>query len=125
MGTISRHLLAEYYHCSSVRLDDIEAIEVCLRDAAEAAGTTVLDVKLHRFAPQGVSGVAILAASHLAIHTWPEYGFATIEIFVCDSSADPWLGHACLERAFGPAHVDVREIERGDPARVMARAAAK
>ena len=77
-------------HLYPAQLDDADAIEDLLRDAAMRAGFSLLDTRTCPFEPQGVTGVAIVGESHLAIHTWPEYGFATVEIFVCDESADPW-----------------------------------
>lgn len=112
---LARHLLAEYYGCDPGRLDDPREVEAWVRGAAAAAGTTLLQVHLHRFAPQGVSGVAILAESHLAVHTWPEHGFASVELYVCGTRGDPDAGDAWLRQALRPAHVVVRTLPRGDP----------
>ena len=82
-----RHLIAELH--DAAHLSDADYIEAALRDAAAAAGATVLDVRLHHFGPgQGVTGVALLAESHISIHTWPEHGYAAIDIFMCGRTND-------------------------------------
>ena len=115
---LARHLLAEYYGCDPALLDDVATVERLVRDAAAAASATVMAVSLHRFSPQGVSGVAILAESHLAIHTWPEHGFASVELYVCGARAAPERGHEHLVTRLRPRHVVLREVPRGDPALV-------
>lgn len=82
-----RHLIADL--ADGARLDDVAHIERCLTDAAAAAGATLLELRLHAFGPgQGVTGVALLAESHISIHTWPEYGCACVDIFMCGRSHD-------------------------------------
>jgi len=94
-------------------LDDPEHIERALRDAAAAAGATVLHAHLHRFTPAGgVSGVLVLAESHISIHTWPERGFAAIDIFMC-GACNPLDAVPPLQAAFRPARLEVTEARRG------------
>lgn len=112
---LARHLLAEYYGCDPARLDDPGRVEAWVRGAAEAAGARLISVHLHRFSPQGVSGVAILAESHLAVHTWPEHGFASVELYLCGQRGDPAAGDAWLRRELAPRHAQVRTLLRGDP----------
>lgn len=82
------HLIADLQGATG--LADAAHVERCLRDAAAAGGATVLEVRLHSFGPgQGVTGVALLAESHISIHTWPEYGSACIDIFLCGRRHDP------------------------------------
>lgn len=82
-----RHLIADLNDCAG--LDDPARIERCLRDAAGAAGATVIEVRLHHFGPgQGVTGVALLAESHISIHSWPEHGYAAVDIFMCGRRND-------------------------------------
>jgi S-adenosylmethionine decarboxylase len=83
-----RHLVADLHGCTG--LDDAARIEAALRAGAEAAGATVLDVRLHPFGPgAGVTGVALLAESHISIHSWPEHRYAAIDIFVCGRRCRP------------------------------------
>lgn len=82
-----RHLIADLRDAS--RLEDAAHIEACLIAAAAAAGARLLEVRLHSFGPgQGVTGVAMLAESHISIHTWPEFGSACVDIFMCGASSD-------------------------------------
>lgn len=105
------HLLIDLW--DAVKLDDIDHVEATLREAAEAAGATVLDVQLHHFTPYGgVTGIAVLAESHISIHSWPEEGYAALDVFVC-GACDPNLALPVLRRAFLPARLDVSEHKRG------------
>jgi S-adenosylmethionine decarboxylase len=113
-AALATHLLAECYGCAPALLDDPATVERLVRDAAAAANAQVISVALHRFSPQGVSGVAILAESHLAVHTWPEHGFASIELYVCGGAAQPERGHALLVERLAPRHVVLRTLARGD-----------
>jgi S-adenosylmethionine decarboxylase len=86
-GYDGRHLIADLH--GATRLDDVAHIEHCLVEAAAAAGATLLEVRLHSFGPgQGVTGVAMLAESHISIHTWPEYGSACVDLFMCGHGHD-------------------------------------
>jgi S-adenosylmethionine decarboxylase len=77
-----RHLIADLHGCSG--LDDSALIERILTEAAAAAGATLLEIRLHAFgAGNGVTGMALLAESHISIHTWPEHGYAAVDIFIC------------------------------------------
>jgi S-adenosylmethionine decarboxylase len=82
-----QHLIADLH--DAAHLADVGHIERCLVEAAAAAGATLLEVRLHSFGPgQGVTGVAMLAESHISIHTWPEYGSACVDLFMCGRSHD-------------------------------------
>ncbi|MDX1515080.1 MAG: adenosylmethionine decarboxylase [Gammaproteobacteria bacterium] len=95
------------------RLDEIEHIERTLRDAVAASGATLLHVHLHRFTPNGgVSGVAVLAESHISIHTWPERDYAALDVFMC-GDAHPERTLEVFRRAFAPEKLDVTEHLRG------------
>ena len=104
------HLIIDLY--GAQRLNDIEHIEETLRKCVVAAKATLLHMHLHHFQPNGVSGVAVLAESHISIHTWPEIGFAALDVFMCGDT-DP---DACLpvfHEAFEPRNVAVRDLLRG------------
>ena len=95
------------------RLDDPEHIEQSLISAAEAAGATVLSSDFHIFTPNnGVSGVIVLAESHISIHTWPEKNFAAVDVFMC-GDAQPMRTIPALKRAFAPERIGLQEIKRG------------
>lgn len=105
------HLIIDLWGAS--RLDEIDHIEVTLRDAVDAAGATLLHIHLHHFTPNGgVSGVAILAESHISIHTWPERDYAALDVFMC-GGALPHLAIPVLKRAFEPTSVQVGDHKRG------------
>ena len=95
------------------RLDDLEHIEQTLRRCVEVAGATLLHIHLHHFTPNGgVSGVAVLAESHISIHSWPEYGYAALDVFMCGQT-NPRRAIDVLKEAFSPGKVVVKEHLRG------------
>jgi S-adenosylmethionine decarboxylase len=105
------HLLVDLW--GATNLCDPELIDHALREAAEAAGATILHSHFHHFSPNGgVSGVLVLAESHISIHTWPERDFAAIDIFMC-GACDPHLSIPALKEAFKPATVNLDEQWRG------------
>lgn len=107
-----RHLVADLHGCA--HLDDVGHVERCLIAAAEAAKATVLDVRLHHFGPgMGVTGVALLAESHISIHSWPEHGYAAIDIFLCGRSHDLEAALAAIAEGLEAERVDRKVIERG------------
>jgi S-adenosylmethionine decarboxylase len=110
------HLIVDLYQAS--RLDDIGHVEQTLRDCVDAAGATLLHIHLHHFEPNGgVSGVAVLAESHISIHSWPEHGYAALDIFMC-GNANPDACVPVLRKAFSPKNVAVSEHLRGQAAAV-------
>jgi len=104
------HLIVDLH--GAKRLDDIDHIEATLRCCVEAAKATLLHIHLHHFQPSGVSGVAVLAESHISIHTWPEAGYAALDVFMC-GSANPDACIPVLREAFSASRVGVNEILRG------------
>ena len=94
-------------------LDDIERIERAFRDCVDECGATLLHIHLHKFSPQGVSGVAVLAESHISVHTWPERRYGAFDVFMCGDS-EPHRAVDVLKRAFGAREVRVQEFLRGD-----------
>ncbi|MGE3145161.1 MAG: adenosylmethionine decarboxylase [Pseudorhodoplanes sp.] len=105
------HLIIDLYDAK--KLDDIGHIERALRDCVEASGATLLHIHLHRFEPNGgVSGVAVLAESHISIHSWPENGYAALDVFMC-GDAKPEACVPVLREAFKPQRIAVSELLRG------------
>ncbi len=107
----SVHLIADLGGCSG--LDDLQLVESALRDAAAAAHLTVLDVRLHHFGPgMGVTGVALLAESHISIHTWPEESVAAVDIFVCGEKSAPESALTVICGHLGGRVIERHRIER-------------
>ena len=105
------HLIIDLYGAS--HLSDAAHIEKTMRRCVEASGATLLHIHLHRFEPDGVSGVAVLAESHISVHTWPESRFAAFDVFMCGATRP----EACIEIltvAFEAERADVKEILRGE-----------
>lgn len=95
------------------RLDDEAHLRQTLQDCVTACGATLLHLHTHRFSPQGITGVAVLAESHMSVHTWPEIGYAAFDVFMC-GAADPWQAVDVLRTAFDTDRVAVRELRRGE-----------
>lgn len=107
------HLIADLHGIASAKLTDVAAIEALLRQAALAAGATIVYSHFHAFGPgQGVTGVVLLAESHISIHTWPEIGFAALDIFMC-GRAKPGQALAVIEAGLAPTSSTLQELPRG------------
>ena len=105
------HLIIEVV--DGVGLDDEDRIQTAFRDCVDTCGATLLHIHTHKFSPQGVSGVAVLAESHISVHTWPEIGYGAFDVFMC-GDARPWLAVDVLKVAFRTADVRVKELKRGE-----------
>jgi S-adenosylmethionine decarboxylase len=107
-----RHLIADLQGCSG--LADEMLVRSALATAAAAAGATLLDLRTHGFGPgQGVTGVALLAESHISIHTWPEHGYAAVDIFLCGDSHDLDAALAALSTRLEASGCEQRRVARG------------
>jgi S-adenosylmethionine decarboxylase len=105
------HLIIEVVDGSG--LDDEARIQQAFRDCVTTCGATLLHIHTHKFSPQGVSGVAVLAESHISVHTWPEIGYGAFDVFMC-GEAEPWRAVEVLRRAFDAGEMRVRELLRGE-----------
>jgi S-adenosylmethionine decarboxylase len=110
---LGRHLLAEFYDCNANVLNNVERIEDIMTEAAIKCGATVVQKGFHRFNPYGVSGVVIIAESHLAIHTWPELGYAAIDLFTCGDSCNPQIAYDYLIEELHAKTAFYSELNRG------------
>lgn len=110
---LGRHVLAEFFECDSNILNSLSMIEKLMVDAALECGATVVQKCFHMFNPYGVSGVVIIAESHLAIHTWPELGYAAVDLFTCGDKCDPKISYEFLRKAFNSKTASYTELERG------------
>ena len=113
MGPLGKQIAIELCACDSQRLDDVEFIRQAMIGAANEAGAQIVTEAFHRFAPHGISGVIIITESHLAIHTWPEYGYAAVDLFTCgdELATDRAIHH--LQRSLGSKRVSFIELLRG------------
>jgi S-adenosylmethionine decarboxylase proenzyme len=89
LDALGRHLLLELKNCNKEVLNDVDYLKQCLIETAEKIGATVVNSAFHQFSPCGISGVVVVAESHLCIHTWPEYGYAAVDVFTCGNTIEP------------------------------------
>ncbi|HDL04228.1 MAG TPA: S-adenosylmethionine decarboxylase proenzyme [candidate division Zixibacteria bacterium] len=115
MKILGRHLVAELTDCNIEFLNDLPFLEQVMKEAARISGATVVKTAFHRYNPQGLSGIVVIAESHLSIHTWPEYGYAAVDCFTCGSSVDPWKAIDYLKEVLQSKTVSARELNRGIP----------
>lgn len=108
---LGNHVIAEFMGCSN--LDAYEHLEEVLRAAALAAHATVINVMTYKFSPQGMTGLVLLSESHISIHTWPEFGYASIDIYTCGEHVDVHAAIESLESFFKPQAVREIVIDRG------------
>ena len=113
MNALGRHLLLELFDCDSDAINNLEAVKGSLVEAAKRAQATIVDVVFHEFNPFGISGVVVIAESHLSIHTWPEYRYAAVDIFSCGDTLQPEVAAAYLVEQFGSERTSVVEMQRG------------
>lgn len=111
MKAIGRHIILEMWGCQN--LESVATAEQALRGMVAALDVNLLDLRVYPFSPVGVTGIAIVSESHLVIHTWPEYGYAAVDIFTCGSPRDPQAAVQVLHQLFAPERVGVMEINRG------------
>ncbi len=113
MDTYSRHCILELWDCDIDLLDDRELIEKLMVEAALEAGAEVREVAFHKFAPQGVSGVVVISESHLSIHTFPEQGYASIDVFTCGERINPHVAAYLIAEKLGSKKIYEMNLERG------------
>ena len=115
-SVLGQHVISDYYGCDPAILDDVERLEAMLVAAARHAGATPIKQDFHRFLPQGISGVVIIAESHLTIHTWPEHGYAAVDFFTCGAHTHPLRAHDLLTTSLRAADSRYQILQRGFPA---------
>ena len=113
MENLGRHIIAELIDCDPVILKDVHQIEQFMVKAAEDAHATVINSTFHHFAPFGVSGVVVIQESHLAIHTWPEYRYAAVDVFTCGDAVNPWQCYMSLKQTLKSSGGSAIEMHRG------------
>lgn len=113
MDTMGRHVIAELWGCNIDKLNDREAMENVFVNAALEAGAEVREVAFHKFAPQGISGVVIISESHLTIHSFPEHGYASIDVYTCGDTIDPNVASDYIAKALEATEKETLELPRG------------
>ena len=112
---VGKHCILELYECQSSRLDDEAFLRDTITTAAKRAGATLLNLITHRFEPQGVTGLALLAESHISIHTWPESGYAAVDVFTCGDHTMPERACQVLAEELGAARHKLTSFRRETP----------
>lgn len=110
---LGRHILVEFYNCDKEILNDHSKIETYMNQAAREAKATIVESVFHLFNPWGVSGAVVISESHLTIHTWPEYGYAAVDLFTCGEEVDPWKAFDYLAETLQAEKVETMEVPRG------------
>lgn len=118
--TVGKHCILELYACDGAKLDDEDFVRAALRNAALRAGATLLNLISHHFQPQGVTGLALLAESHISFHSWPESGYAAVDVFTCGDHTMPESACRVLVEEFGSRQHQLRSFRRETPAMIAA-----
>lgn len=113
MKELGKHIILELFGCDVKALDDLKGIAETMRKSAEEAGARIVGEAFHKFNPQGVSGVVIIAESHISIHTWPEFGYAAVDIFTCSTNVNPSKAYKRIIEYFKPKTMSLMEVKRG------------
>ena len=113
---VGKHCILELYDCDQARLDDEAFLRTTITNAAKRAGATLLNLITHRFEPQGVTGLALLAESHISIHTWPETGYAAVDVFTCGDHTMPEQACQVLAEELRAGRSALRSFLRETPA---------
>ena len=112
---IGRHCILELYQCDQLKLNDEAFIRTTITSSAKVAGATLINLVTHSFKPQGVTGLALLAESHISIHTWPEIGYAAIDVFTCGDHTMPEKACELLFKDFLAKNFSIKNIQREIP----------
>ena len=112
METKSQHLLVELFECDIESLEDKPLLEKLLNDAAAAANVTIIQSVFHQYSPQGVTGIVIIEESHLSIHTWPEYGYASVDFYTCGDGL-PEKALKVIKAGLNAARSETLMVDRG------------
>ena len=113
MEGVGLHILMEFYDCLPTVLDDDKLLEELMIEAAEKASATIIKSVFHKFSPQGVTGVVVVAESHLAIHTWPEKQYAAVDFFTCNDKMDHEKAQLHLKNGLLSSREVIKLVARG------------
>ena len=115
-----RHCILEIYECDQVKLNDEAFVRTTITSSVKMAGATLINLITHSFKPQGVTGLALLAESHISIHTWPEIGYAAIDVFTCGNHTMPEIACEFFSKEFGANKCSLKNIVREIPTEFQA-----
>lgn len=110
---LGRHIIVEAFDCDLETLNDTKILRSMLLNAVKAANMTICGEVFHEFSPHGVTGVVVVKESHISIHTWPEYCYASIDIFTCGNHSNPWKAYRHIVETLKPKRIQVIELKRG------------
>lgn len=113
MKPLGQHLLLDLFDCDAKAISSLQIVKTSMLEAARRACATVVNTVFHEFSPYGVSGVVVIAESHLAIHTWPEHRYAAVDIFTCGDVLEPKVAADFLAQLLGATQVSTVQLERG------------
>ncbi len=113
MKALGTHILVELFGCDRKILNDSRKIKSEMIKAAELINATIVSSSAHQYEPQGVSAVVVISESHLTMHTWPEYQYAAVDLFICTDTADPWIAFKHLKNTLQASHTSTVEMKRG------------
>ena len=113
MTALGKHLLLELKDCDVGLLNDIDYLREALIEVARFIGATVIKDSFHRFSPQGISGIVIIAESHISVHTWPEYSFAAVDVFTCGEVIEPAKAVKPMAEKLKAKSTSYIELKRG------------
>lgn len=113
MHALGTHLLVELRDCNPRIIKDLDMVKNALVSAAKEAKATIVDISFHEFNPFGISGMVVIAESHLSIHTWPEYSYAAVDIFTCGDVIKPEVAASFLIKLFESRNPSIVELKRG------------
>ncbi len=115
MKILGNHLVVELTGCNNDILNDCNRLQDCFDEAVRKSVATKVKSVFHRYNPHGVSGVVVIAESHMSIHTWPEYGYAAVDFFTCGDTVDPYKAFQWVKTILGASSAQISEIKRGMP----------
>lgn len=115
MKILGKHLIVELTDCDGSVLNDVTRLERYLNEAVRRSGATIVKSVFHRYNPQGISGVIIIAESHISMHTWPEYNYAALDFFTCGNCVDPYRAFEYMKEKLGAGEASIKELKRGLP----------
>ena len=113
MQALGRQILVEFYDCEPTVINDETLIHDIMLEGTRQSGATIVSDTFHTFSPHGVSGVIVIAESHVTIHTWPEHGYAAVDIFTCGETINPWVIQQYLAEHFQAKNTSSMELKRG------------